>query len=271
MSTARTAAPEIDRLVLSVNRAVGPRHGPQLQALAAEVGLDSLEMLPNLYDFLAAGRLTPELARLRLRYAPGEAVEQRLGEFRDKGLLEEWEGSTGASPVFRPLLDALATARAEVAASAWSNYPDLVATAADAAATVASATSDDHVVAVVHRDMPEPAELEARLFHRLTTLRYIRQHDHAEAWLRRHLTAAEMVAMTELWHGESIDGDHPGLAGLEAKGYTEDGSLTDQGRQVRQSIEDDTDALAQASFDVLEPVSATALMDALRRLPSALA
>ncbi|MBA2338294.1 MAG: hypothetical protein H0V96_11155 [Acidimicrobiia bacterium] len=269
MSTARTAAPEIDRLVLSVNRAVGPRHGPQLQALADEVGLDSLEMLPNLYDFLAAGRLTPELARLRMRYAPGGAVERRLGELRDKGLLGESEGSTEASPFFRTLLDALATARADVARSAWGNHPELVATVADNAATVASATSDDHVVAVVHRDMPEPAEPEARLFHRLTTLRYIRQHDHAEAWLRRHLTAEEMVAMTELWHGETIDTSHPGLPGLDGKGYTDDGSLTDKGRQVRQAIEDDTNTLAQVSFDVLEPATATAFIDALRRLPSA--
>ena len=67
MGIAREAAPEIDRLVLSV-RNLGPERTEHLAELARDQGLETLELLPHFADFLLAGVLTNELAALRMRY-----------------------------------------------------------------------------------------------------------------------------------------------------------------------------------------------------------
>jgi DNA-binding MarR family transcriptional regulator len=273
MSTARVAAPEIDRLVLSVHAAVAPRHGDRLRALAAEVGLDGVSPLPNnVAPFLRAGVLTEHVATLRMRYADPAMVTGHLAGLVEKGLAERDGDAYVATDRMVPLLDAIAAAQASVASSAWGPHPELVATVSDHAVRVGAAAPADHVVAVAHRQIVEPDDPAARLLRRLTTLRYVRQHDHAAAWLGRHLTAVEMPVLTALWHDEDVDDDRPGLASLVERGYAERGpaSVTARGRRVREAVEDDTNAFAQRSFDVLGDEAAAELVDGLRRLPSAM-
>ncbi len=170
-----------------------------------------------------------------------------------------------------PLLDAIAEAQASVVSSAWGPHPELMATVSDHAARVGAAAPADHLVAVAHRQIAEPEDPAPRLLRRLTTLRYLRQHDHAAAWLGRHLTATEMPVFTALWHDETVEDDRPGLASLVDRGYAEADPvrLTARGRRVREAIEDDTNAFAQRSFDVLGDEAGAELVDGLRRLPSA--
>jgi hypothetical protein len=266
---AAEAAREIDRLVLSVNRRVGPKHGSRLVELARERGLEALELLPHFGDFLLAGRLTRDLATLRMRYWPPERVLARLDELEEKQLIRGGDSGLVATSTLRPLLEALLAAQADVAAEAWSEHQDDVATATPLARELAAAASDDYVVAVVHRTMPEPGDPYALLEHRLVTLRYIRQHDHATAWLSRRLTAPDMVVMTKLWHDQPMEEPSEGLARLVALGFAEGDPprLTTTGRQVREAIEDETNRRAQQMFDVLDQQAATALLAALRRLP----
>ncbi|CAN5402378.1 MAG: helix-turn-helix domain-containing protein [Acidimicrobiia bacterium] len=271
MTTAQLAAPEIDRLVLSLNSAVGARHGAHLGALAGDLGLDGLGMLPGLGDFLAAGVLCDRIAASRMRYRHPDEITGWLGDLVAKGLAERRDGVYAPTERSTPLLGALAEAVTDVASSAWGGHPELVGTIGAAASRVAAAVPSDHIVAATHRDIPEPDDPSGRLFRRLSTLRYIRQHDHVEAWRRRHLSAEEMTVMTPLWHDQRVDLTHPGLAALVAKGYAETGPsrLSDKGRRVRDAIEDDTNTWAQQSFDVLDPPAAAGFVDSLRRLPSA--
>ncbi len=268
MGIAREAAPEIDRLVLFA-RNLGPERNGKLTELARERGLETLELLPNLADFLLAGTLTSELATVRMPYSPPSKVLDRLGELQEKNLISPGEHGLAATSTMRPLLEALLAAQGEVAVEAWGGYDEDVATATDLAGKVRDAASVDHVVAVGHRTLPEPTEPSHRLAHRLVTLRYIRQHDHVAAWRARGLTAPDIVLMTELWQNNEPAEPNDTPARLLELGFvaTDPLRLTVSGREAREAIEAETNERAQMSFDVLDGPEETRFLAALRNLP----
>ena len=270
---AREIAPEIDRLVLSVSRAVGSRHRERLAAMARACGLESLELLPHYESFLIAGTLTPELATLRSRYRSPQSVLARLEELERKGLVAARPAGIIATATLRPLLGALLEIREEVCAALWGDHAADVGFAADVAAMAAAAITEEHLVAVAHRALPEPPEPFLLLEHRLLTLRFARQHDHAEAWLARELTAPQMVVLTELWRGHATGEPGDGFAGLVARGYAtgDPPAITEAGRTVRLEIEAETDERAQQTFDALDDSRAVEFLAALRRLPGEVA
>lgn len=273
---ARQAAPEIDRLVLGVNAAVDAAEGERLGALAAERDLDSPELILQVGDFLMAGALTRDLALLRMRYSPPERVLARLDEWVTKGLAVDDGESLAATARFRPVFEALFAGQVAVTAAAWGAHARDVAAVDAAAKTIAENVTDDHVVAAVHWSLPETADPHLRLYNRLVTLRYVRQHQHAAAWTSRGLGAAEMPAFTALWRGKEPKPDDAAVvASLTESGLVESGpgesdspALTPSGRELRDAIEGDTDAAAGRAFSVLDDDTAAGFIAALRRLPS---
>ena len=141
--------------------------------------------------------LAEQIATLRMRYADPAMVTGHLAGLVEKGLaVRREDDSYAATERMVPLLDAIAEAQASVVSPAWGPHPELMATVSDHAARVGAAAPADHLVAVAHRQIAEPEDPAARLLRRLITLRYVRQHDHAAAWLGRHLTATEMPVFT---------------------------------------------------------------------------
>lgn len=266
MDTARRAAPEIDRLVLSVNAAMSARHGQRLLSRAEEAGLGNLYLLPHLGNFMLAGNLTPQIALARMRYAPPEMVSSRLDELEGKGFLIPGDTGLGASPELSVVLEAVNETVADAAGETWADHEDDVAEASAAAELVGDAATDEHEVAVAHRMAPEPADPFLRLHQRLVTLRFIRQHEHANSWLAEGLAAADMVVMTPLWNEEEVEAPTPRLIEL---GYVDERllRLTEAGREVRQRIEDSTNRGSQWVFDVLDEEAANRFLSALARLP----
>jgi len=269
MGIAAVVAPEIDRLVWSVNGAIEPAHGDDLYRIAAEQGLDSLDLLVHLADFLLAGALTPEVAALRLRYMPREAVVGRLDELMKGRFVRPAEGHLEATASSRPVLNAIQAAKGEIAGRLWGDHFVSVETLSELCGKVALAASDEHVVAVAHRQLPEPNDPYLMLYQRLVTLRYVRQHDHAAAWAVHDLTSAEAVILTTLWSGEPLPGDSEEVARLVERGIVEDGSgrLTPAGRQLRDDIEQATNRRAALAFDVLDSEEAGAFVDTIKELP----
>jgi hypothetical protein len=261
------AAVEIDRLVLSVNDAVDDEYGAALLDRARTVGLDSLGPVPQVADLLLAGVLTPDLAMLRMRYRPTGQVTAYLRGLQELGLVEMGEQGFVVTEPMRGLLTAALEARAAVAAATWAGHDAEVAAATRLATDLANAASEEHVVAAVHRTLPEPADRHLALHQRLVTLRYVRQHDHAAAWAAHGLTPATVGAMTRLWHGEDVD-DTESVAHLADRGLatTEPPALTDEGRVVREAVEADTNTRSQETFDALGD-DAEAFLAMLRRLP----
>ncbi len=270
MSTARLAAPEIDRLVLSLGRRTGREHGERLAAVGREHGLATLDWLTHVGDFARAGQLTEELGLLRSRYWPPDQVIGRFDDLVAGGHLEPGPGGYRATARLLPVLDAMRDALALEARSSWAGPRDAVATVAGLAARVAAAATPEHRLAVVHRGLPEPDDEFLRLRHRLVTLRFVRNHDHAAAWQARGLTADGIVVLTRLWEGREAGDDRPGgLAELATAGLVSGDSpaITPAGRELRDAIEAETDARAQRSFDALDDRQAAEFLTGLESLP----
>ena len=257
-------APEVDRLVLAVNNAVD---GTRLSEAAGERVLDWM-LLNGLGDFLAAGVLTEEIAALRSRYRPRDVVLSALHELEQQGLVERRGPALTATDDLRPLIEALMDARADAASAMWRGHEDDVDQASRTAEALGALASDDHAVAAVHRALPAPEDPFLRLHSRLMTLRYIRQHDHAAAWLGEGLTAPEIVALTGLWHGEDV-APGEGLSKLVDRGLASDdpAALTDAGRNMRAEIEANTNDRSQMIFGALGEKQTAEFLTVLRRLP----
>lgn len=270
MGMAAEASPEITRLVIGVNRRVAPDHGERLAAMANEVGLESLDLLPPFADFLLDGLLTPQVAQLRMRYAPPERVSGRLAELTEKKLLSFEAGKYSATDQLRPLLKAMRSAVADVAAKLWANNEVEISIVTEAARQIREAIDSDHVVAAAHREVREPLNRYSLLEHRLVTLRYMRQHDHAMAWIDRGLTATEASAMTALWREDEIEMTDKTIANLRDKGYlnkSNEQKLTSKGTKAREEIEADTNVRTDEAFANLDEEDASRFLEALKKLP----
>jgi hypothetical protein len=257
-------APEIDRLVLAVNDAVD---SARLSAAAGDRIVDWM-VVNQLGDFLAAGALTQQIATSRSPYRPREVVRARIHGLVEQGLVEHRGKALAATDELRPLISAFMDARAEAAATMWRGHEDDVEHASRTAEELRALASDDHIVAAAHRTLPAPEDPYLRLHSRLVTLRYVRQHDHVEAWVARGLSAAGAVAMTALWQGETVD-PSVALDELVSSGIATDDppALTDAGRRMRTEIEADTNARAQVLFTALGEHETTEFLAVLRRLP----
>ncbi|MGH3473515.1 MAG: helix-turn-helix domain-containing protein, partial [Aeromicrobium sp.] len=230
-SQAAEVAPEIDRLVLAVNNSVD---NARLSEAAGDRVVDWM-VLNQFGDFLAAGVLTPQIAPSRSPYRPREVVRARLHELVEQGLVEHRGQALAAAGELLPLIGAFMDARADAAATLWRDHDDDVDQASQTAQELGALASDDHIVAVAHRAIPEPEDPYLRLHSRLVTLRYVRQHDHVAAWQSHGLTSPEIIVMTSLWNDEDV-APGEGLDQLVAKGLASDdpSALTDAGRRMRE-------------------------------------
>jgi hypothetical protein len=256
---------QIDRLVLGINRQVGPRHGRVLDAIAAELGLDSLKLIPHFADFLLSGPLPVDVAEARLPYAPPGTVREGLARFAELGLVTESAASVAATDRFRPLLVASVAAREDVVRRTWTMLP--TAEIEESIVRVVDAVPASYTVAAAHRDLTPPSSPALRFFDRLVTLRYVRQHDHVEAWRAAGLSAGEMQVLTALWFQETMPDRPEALAQVEARGLTEAGELTGQGRSMREQIEVDTNRRAGSAWAVLDVAEREMVIEALSQMP----
>ncbi|MFC2177351.1 hypothetical protein ACFLRH_02920, partial [Actinomycetota bacterium] len=266
MGNAATVSKDITRLVLGVNWRVGRDHGDHLEAMASDIGLKSLELLPHLGDFLLDGLLTRQIATLRLRYQPEAEVSHRLEELEEMGLIKLNPWGFVATDSLRPLLKALHTARADVARGLWVHHEVEVSIATETSKAILDNVTPEYIVAHTHNRVRKPLDRYSLLCQRLVTLRYMRQQDHANAWADRHLTAREIALMTALWREEPIEIGEPPLASLREAGHIlkpEPPRLSAKGKKLRQAIEDATNALTDRTFGVLDEPTMTRLQEAL--------
>ena len=113
------------------------------------------------------------------------------------------------------------------------------------------------------RSLPWPEDPVSALFRGCDLVRERRGESHISAWVSSGLEAVEILILTELWYGVpsgsfsytrgwSQTDIQDASARLTEKGLlSEDGSLTDLGRQVRDSIEDATDRAEQLLIDAI--------------------
>jgi hypothetical protein len=270
MSYAADASAEIDRLVWGIGGRMREKHGSTLQAMARDVDLDSIDLLPHFAGFLLDGLLTNEVATLRLRYADPEMVTGRLHELETKGLAEKVGEAWQATARLRPLLKAIRSEVADVAFEKWGGHDVNVSIVTESARALREVIGEHQVVAAVHAKVKAPIDRYALLEQRLVTLRYMRQQDHADAWLDRGLSAPEVVILTALWRNEEVDPAEGPLDSLRQAGLVSEDTLelTDEGHKVRTAIEDDTNVRTQRSFDHMDSEAAARFLNGLRALPA---
>lgn len=270
MGNAAIASREITRLVLGVNWRVARDHGGHLEAMASDIELGSLELLPHLGDFLLDGLLTRQIATLRMRYQPEETVSRRLAELEEMGLIKLNPWGFVAMDSLRPLLKALHSARADVARGLWVNHEVEVSIVTESCKVILDNVTPEHIVAHTHNRVRKPLDRYSLLCQRLVTLRYMRQQDHAEAWTERGLTADEIVVMTALWRDEPIETEEPPLDSLREAGHIlkpDPPRLSTKGKELRQAIEDDTNARTEHTLEALDEANMARFLEALTRLP----
>ena len=110
--------------------------------------------------------------------------------------------------------------------------------------------------------LPWPAEPLAQLWHACTVLREHRGDGHVAVYVAEGLTGLEANLLTELtvgWdplaytatRGWSPEAMQDGLNRLQARGLVADGALTDEGRRLRDRLEDRTDQVVQPVIDAI--------------------
>lgn len=258
---ASRVARTVDRLVLGINRKVGPRHGHVLSAVAGELGLDSLKLIPHFADFWMSGPLRRNVAEARLPYAPIGSLEARLDVLTDLDLIRESGLGSEATARFRPLLAGVLAAREDVVTRAWETLPAVEIRRVIQG--VIDAIPETHTVAAAHRALTPAPDPALRLYDRLVTLRYLRQHDHVEAWRAAGMSAEEMKVITPLWYQEPPPDDPMTSSELKRRGLVEEGALTEEGRRARDEIEADTDRRGEVAWSVLDAEDQQRLLDAL--------
>jgi hypothetical protein len=110
--------------------------------------------------------------------------------------------------------------------------------------------------------LPWPERPLGQLWHVCTMLREHRGDGHLAVCVSNGLNGLSANILTELmvgweplaytatrgWSAEAMDAE---FAGLESRGLAADGKLTDEGRQLRWDIEEDTDRLVQPVVDAI--------------------
>ena len=243
---AKNAAPDIDRLVFAVHRNARRHAGDRLPGLMQAVCIDELGPINALDDLLMAGGLTRSKAALRVRYMI-KTVDAFLDECVKAGSLVLQDGRFIVSGDLAEALRYLHECRATGASELWGTRADVVEELTADAVKVLAAAGDSPLLAAYH-DVPLDDRRDIRLFELLTRLRYLRNDAHAAAWSAAGMTASDMVELTPIWHGSDPRGDQETLTALERRGLISAGALTEQGRSIRQAIEDETNRLSQPAF-----------------------
>jgi hypothetical protein len=111
------------------------------------------------------------------------------------------------------------------------------------------------------RSLPWPEDPIGALFRGCDLVRERRGESHISAWVSSGLEAVEVLILTELWYGvpsgssthtrgwSQVDIQDASTKLIEKGFLSEDGLLTDLGRQARDSVEDATDRAEQSLID----------------------
>ena len=267
MDVVAQIAPEIDRLVFANGRAIGSADKQRINATAEAIGLLNLGPLPEFGEFLNGRGVTTEVLERRKPYAPEGEVRDWIESLDQMSLVSMVDGRWCASDRLTPLLTLLDEAVDNASTVLWGANASAVRNCNAAMASIIDAASSDHIVAAEHRTIDLPQDEAAAMFRRLRTMRYIRQHDHVEAWRQAGLLPDQMVVLTELWHGGVVD-ESDAFAALVQQGYVRaDHTLTEEGQGLRDKIEGETNRRNAQDFAVVGNERATALLGSLLSLP----
>ncbi|GAB3171251.1 hypothetical protein FHX75_1264 [Micromonospora palomenae] len=244
------------------------------------------------YDALGLDGLTGYFASRSAAFGavPAEPVIATFFNFKPAlvraALPAAWERADPPA-VLRARLDA-ADAALSRAFSALEDAADAVAEAAGLARRAAESACEQlpgRSLFAAHAALPWPDEPHLVLWHAQTLLREFRGDGHVNALVVAGITGLDALVLhaatgdvpvrflrrSRGWTGDEWAAavDDLRSRGLLADGDADDLALTDAGRELRQSVEDRTDALAEPAYRVLGEDGCVRLAEAARPLSRA--
>jgi hypothetical protein len=206
-STAAAVAPIIDRVRMSIARAVGDR-APELverYGLPPAAG-GTLAMLRHLGD----RTITQAQLDAVFRYQPPEAIAAAIAAGRVAGILVEDPTELRLADAGRALMAEVLALTSEIVDERWAAETarlDRLLALTAAALEAATASAGDSF-AVLHPLAVAPEAIPALvLAERLTALRFHRADAHAAAWQAAGLTVSEAAALAEGPQRDAIEAD----------------------------------------------------------------
>jgi hypothetical protein len=256
-------APQVDRLVWTVNGLTGQSGSHRPAYDAAGIGHVDFSSLGNLVPVLEAGPLPESTFLLRYRYRDPAVVREMIADLVRAGCLDGDPGGYTATARLHPVMAAIRAGAAATAAELWADHEGAV----DLLSGLVRRVLDDAPAGelfAAYRHVAEPEEPPARLHQRLAILRLVRNEAHALAWASRGLTAADMVVLTALWNGDDVPS---GQAWSGPPSVVSNGKLTEDGAALREEIEADTNVRNEPAFSVLSPAESAEFLGAVTQLP----
>ncbi len=264
MNTA--VAPEIDRLVWAVADRVRDRHRsgelPGLDILSVPALSRTLNLVQYVYPDIGE-----DLIRRRYVYASDEQMAQYFEEIVDLGLFERVGGRLRPTTNLPPILAAFDEAILESSRTHWQDHPEVVESLVPLARRVLEACPEPDVLMTRALNGPEADDRCQLVYQRLAALRLMRNEAHVRAWRAQGLGPREVEVLTSAWAGSKTQGSAEPTTLMIERGLADDGVVAAAGLELRQEIEDETNAGVAPAF---ASVDQELFLDELRRLPGPL-
>ena len=252
-------APEIDRLVWAVN---GRTKSQLDRAVLEAAGLSEsvAGLLNNLIPFL--DDLTESFVYRRYLYMDRSAVGVLLGDLLSAGILTRHGDQLAVTPLMAPIRAEFLRSNHEAAHHFWTEHD--VTELVTMARVVLDASPAEYGMAQLARTVAEPEDLLQRFHQLLAALRLLRNESHVAAWRAEGLEPADVEMLTAAFSGSETRSPAASVPTLIDRGLVKDGSVTAEGLELRQSIEDATNDGAAGAFGTIDRER---LLAALRVLP----
>lgn len=263
-------APHVDRLVIAVHRQARATHSAAMDAWRADAGLDAPGLLINLRPFINDRVEHADLLARLHRYQHPASTAAATAAAVEAGVIRQDVTATDRGIELAAQLTELQRATINELWAGHDEVFELVGPLTTVVDRLPEHYAGDEFTltrAFVALDRPTPTG-PFLVHHLLTVLRYLRADCHSEVLTEAELTPGEAARLDEVWR--ALEGTHHGqtLEDLALRGLvTTDGELTDDGRQYRQAIEDETDSFAATAWSELDDAARAAVLEHLESLP----
>ncbi len=197
---------------------------------------------------------------------PGEVVAAIFGSFNPEivasAVKTGWDITEPSILLEARLQSATAAIKRIISSQSMTLQSDKIEEAARILKNAAYSVSvDGRPLFAALRSLPWPDDPIGALFRGCDLVRERRGDTHVSAWVAGGLEAVEILILTELWYGvpsgsftytrgwSQTDIQDASTKLIEKGFISDDGSLTDSGREMRDSIEDATDRAEQSLVD----------------------
>jgi hypothetical protein len=243
-------APQTDRLVWAV--------ADRLRDQYARGELPDLAVLPagafsrtiNLVQFMHPD-IGEDFIRRRYVYASDEQVSDYFDELVDGGFFERVGERLRPTDQLPALLASFDRAISDSARAHWQVHAEVVESVLPLTRQVLEACPEPEMLLAAALVAPEAEDRYQLLYQRLAALRLLRNEAHVRAWRAHGLAPGEVEVLTSAWAGSKTQGSSEPTASMVEQGLAADGVVTKTGLELRQAIEDETNAGVAAAFAVV--------------------